>query len=307
MDERRSAKGDCDNRDDLVIAVGKLRYRWIIGPAHDRAFAKKVLLPWALPDARLLRPESEADVIVGVYLRYARVDQIRAFYESRGVRFVLCGDPKDRNPVGNGVYGFFQGPKPGDDPQWARYCPVMCIWAPPMNSAKTKPLSAIEGKKRPWRIAAAKELGRKVGAFDGFGAGFGRPLGGYHVATKSPNVFEKYLGLTEYGFHFAQERVAVPDYLTEKFADPILCECVPVYSGCPNILDYAVPESFVRCDEAERIDWKNWRFEYGRRRRFVQYQKHLIRTTFNYLSYFVRIAESPELLDKKRPLTLNEA
>jgi hypothetical protein len=153
MDEAGGANADREIRDDLVIAVGKLRYRWIIGPAHDLAFAIRVLLPWALPDARLLRPDREADVTIGVYLRYAREDQIRAFYESRGVRFVLCGDPKDRNPVGDGVYRFFQGQKPEDDPQWARYCPVMCISAPPMNSAKTKPLSAIEGKKRPWRIA----------------------------------------------------------------------------------------------------------------------------------------------------------
>jgi len=293
-----------DFQEDLVLAFGNLKIRWIIGPRHDRLFGRRILLPWALPEARLLSPDTETDVTVGVFLDVARHERTREFYESTGLRFMLLGEPELRAPVGDGVYGFFQGPLASDDPRWVRYCPLLLTWAPPLSAAKTKPLSAIESRKRHWRVKAAKRLGKRAGFLDGFGSGFGKPLGGYHAATEHAAVFQKYQGLAEYAFHFAHERLSLLDYLSEKFFDPIVCECVPIYAGCTNILDYAVPECFIRLDEADRIDWRNWQAEYARRRRYVRHQKELFRTTFNFLSYFVRLAKSPELLANRRPLSL---
>ncbi len=293
-----------DFQEDLVLAIGKLKIRWIIGLPHDRLFARRVLLPWALPAARLLSPETDTDVTVGVDLNFTDWRRTQEFYESPGLHFIHLGEPELRAPVGDGVYGFFQSPRGTDDPRWARYGPLLIAWAPPSTPAKTKPLSAIEGTKRPWRVKAAKKLGKVAGFLDGYGEGFGKPLSGYHAPGRQLVSFDKQLGLVDYAFHFAHERLQLLDYLTEKFFDPILCECVPVYAGCPNVLDYAVPECFIPLAEADRVDWRNWRVEYARRQRFVQQQKELIRTRFNVLSYFSRLAQSPELLAERRPLSL---
>jgi hypothetical protein len=294
-----------DFQEDLVLGIGSLKIRWMIGPRHDRLFARNVLLPWAMPEARVLSADTNADVTVGLFLDCAPPERTAEFYDTPGLRFILYGEPEIRTPVGNGIYGFFQGPQATDDPDWTRYCPLLLAWTPPMTVKKTKPLSAIEGNKRPWRLKAALKLGKKAGFLDGFGSGFNKPLGGYHGPADSPLVFEKFQGLADYAFHFAQERVALDDYLTEKFFDPILCECVPIYSGCPNVLDYVVPECFVPLEEAHRVDWRNWQAEYARRQRFVQYQKEQVRKTFNFLSYFARLAETPELLSNRRPITLH--
>jgi Glycosyltransferase family 10 (fucosyltransferase) C-term len=291
-------------QEDLVLALGSLKIRWIIGPKHDRMFARQILLPWALPAARLLSPEAETDVTVGIFLDGGDEARVREFYDTPGLRFTLTGEPELRAPVGDGVYGFFQDPQLSDDPRWVRYSPVLLTWTSPLSAAKTKPLSAIEGSKRAWRVKTAKKLGKRVGYLDGFGSGFRRPLGGYHQAMNHPLLYEKHLGLADYAFHFAQERLSLPDYLTEKFFDPILCECVPVYAGCTNMDHYAVPECFIPHSEVRGVNWRNWQAEHARRLRYVRHQKELIRTTFNFLSYFSRLAISPELLDDCRPLSL---
>lgn len=44
--------------------------------------------------------------------------------------------------------------------------------------------------------------------------------------------------LLPYRFHICIENSTIPYYLTEKFADPVLAQSVPIYCGCTNISDY---------------------------------------------------------------------
>ena len=44
--------------------------------------------------------------------------------------------------------------------------------------------------------------------------------------------------LLPYYFHICIENSSIKDYWTEKIADPILAQCVPIYAGCKNISSY---------------------------------------------------------------------
>jgi hypothetical protein len=38
------------------------------------------------------------------------------------------------------------------------------------------------------------------------------------------------------------------DFITEKLWEPILCECLTFYYGCPNVSDYIDPRAYVQLD-----------------------------------------------------------
>jgi hypothetical protein len=61
---------------------------------------------------------------------------------------------------------------------------------------------------------------------------------------------DKDLALAPYRFHIAIENSMAQDYWTEKFADPILRNCFPIYCGCPNLTDYFDSASFCAFDLA---------------------------------------------------------
>ncbi len=65
-------------------------------------------------------------------------------------------------------------------------------------------------------------------------------FGGY----RNP-IEDKMDALLNYKYHLALENSVVTDYWTEKFADPLLAWCLPIYYGCPNIGDYFPAESLV--------------------------------------------------------------
>ena len=44
--------------------------------------------------------------------------------------------------------------------------------------------------------------------------------------------------LLPYYFHICMENCEVKDYWTEKFSDPVLAHCIPIYCGCPNMKKY---------------------------------------------------------------------
>jgi hypothetical protein len=54
--------------------------------------------------------------------------------------------------------------------------------------------------------------------------------------------------LASYQFHIALENSRYPNYWTEKLADPLLRGCYPIYSGCPNVLDYFPAQSLTLID-----------------------------------------------------------
>lgn len=61
-------------------------------------------------------------------------------------------------------------------------------------------------------------------------------------------IEKKHEALDPYRFHLAIENHLAPHHWTEKFADPILSLCVPIYHGCPNLPDYFPKDSYISID-----------------------------------------------------------
>lgn len=57
---------------------------------------------------------------------------------------------------------------------------------------------------------------------------------------------DKHLGIGNYKYYFMCENNAENNYATEKFWEPILCETLPLYWGCPNLENYVNENSFIR-------------------------------------------------------------
>lgn len=54
--------------------------------------------------------------------------------------------------------------------------------------------------------------------------------------------------LLKYKYYFMNENNSQKNYITEKLWEPILCECLVFYWGCPNVGDYINPEAIVILD-----------------------------------------------------------
>jgi hypothetical protein len=59
---------------------------------------------------------------------------------------------------------------------------------------------------------------------------------------------DKSLGIVPYKYYFMMENNFEKDFITEKIWEPILCETLCFYYGCPNISDYLDPLSYVLLD-----------------------------------------------------------
>ncbi len=59
---------------------------------------------------------------------------------------------------------------------------------------------------------------------------------------------DKYSALAPYRYSVIIENGQLDDYWTEKLADCLLCETMPLYAGCPNITDYFNGDSFIPID-----------------------------------------------------------
>lgn len=55
-------------------------------------------------------------------------------------------------------------------------------------------------------------------------------------------------GLKQYKYYFMIENNFETNYITEKLWEPILCETLCFYYGCPNVTDYIDPGAFVLLD-----------------------------------------------------------
>lgn len=60
------------------------------------------------------------------------------------------------------------------------------------------------------------------------------------------NVEYKCDALLPYYFHICFENIETKDYWSEKFADPLLGYCIPIYVGCTNIENYFDKNGFVK-------------------------------------------------------------
>ncbi|NDV57787.1 glycosyltransferase family 10 domain-containing protein [Bacteroides sp. 519] len=51
--------------------------------------------------------------------------------------------------------------------------------------------------------------------------------------------------LIPYKFHICMENSAIPYYWTEKFSDPLLANCIPIYLGCTNLEIYFDKRGYI--------------------------------------------------------------
>lgn len=63
----------------------------------------------------------------------------------------------------------------------------------------------------------------------------------------SPYV-DKSKGMAQYKYYFMIENNYEKDFITEKIWEPILCESLVFYHGCPNVSDYIDSRAFVQID-----------------------------------------------------------
>ena len=112
------------------------------------------------------------------------------------------------------------------------------------------------------------------------------------MATKSR-------GYMPFKYYFMCENNYEEGYMTEKIWEPILCECLCFYYGCPNIADYLDTNAFVQLDmtdfaksyaimeRAIREDWWSQRIGAIRREKMrilneMQFCPRLERILYNY-------------------------
>jgi hypothetical protein len=88
---------------------------------------------------------------------------------------------------------------------------------------------------------------------------------------------DKSKGIAPYKYYFMVENNYEENFITEKIWEPILCETLVFYYGCPNVCDYINPEAFVQLDmndfeksyqiikQAIEEDWWSQRIEAIRR------------------------------------------
>jgi hypothetical protein len=72
---------------------------------------------------------------------------------------------------------------------------------------------------------------------------------GRHWEKNDINIFgetwNKHVGLNDYRFSVCSENCIQKNYISEKFWDAILTDCVPIYFGCSNISEYISPDCYV--------------------------------------------------------------
>ncbi len=78
---------------------------------------------------------------------------------------------------------------------------------------------------------------------------YGKLFGNKREANDNGRDF-KMKTLAHYQFNLAFENAVAPDYVTEKFFDPLIAGTVPVYLGAPNIDEFAPGENcFINAAE----------------------------------------------------------
>ena len=135
------------------------------------------------------------------------------------------------------------------------------------------------------RFRLVSELAKAVPGMDWFGKGV-KPL-----ARKED-------ALTPYKYHVAIENHIAPHHWTEKFADAILCECLPFYAGDPALGEIFPKESFVPIpidDPAETVRIVKAAIasdEYAKRREAILEAKRLLLERYNFWRQVIEVIES---------------
>ena len=135
------------------------------------------------------------------------------------------------------------------------------------------------------RFELVRKLAAEVVGFDWFGKGV-KPL-----ARKED-------ALVPYRYHVAIENHIGVHHWTEKFADAILCECLPFYAGDPALTEIFPKECFIPIpidDPAEAVRIVKAAIangEYEKRREAVLEAKRLILSKYNFWQQVIEVIEA---------------
>jgi len=160
-----------------------------------------------------------------------------------------------------------------------------------VSPQKTKTVSAVCSAKRMKhtrhfaRYQLVSALAREIPGFDWFGLGV-RPIA------------KKYEALDAYKYHVTVENHVAPHHWTEKFADAILCECLPFYAGDPALTEIFPEECFIPIpidDPAAAVRIVTEAIaagEYEKRRAAVLEAKRLILERYNFTDQVIETIRS---------------
>jgi len=154
--------------------------------------------------------------------------------------------------------------------------------------AKTKTISAVCSAKQMrhtqhlsrYRLVSA--LAAEISGFNWYGHGV-RP-----IEKKSD-------ALDPYKYHVAVENHIAPHHWTEKFADAILCECLPFYAGDPLLGEIFPKDCFIPIpidDPAEAVRIVKAAIaagEYEKRRGAILEAKELLLHRYNFIDQVIEV------------------
>lgn len=69
--------------------------------------------------------------------------------------------------------------------------------------------------------------------------------------TYNDSAVRQYL---PYKFVLAVENAMADNYISEKLINPMLAYCIPIYVGCPEVVQHFNPKSFINVNEFETMD-----------------------------------------------------
>ena len=176
---------------------------------------------------------------------------------------------------------------------------------PNLGAAVDKPnvISAVCSSKRMRhtrhrdRFELVKTLATEIRGLDWYGKGV-KPLD------------RKEDALVPYKYHVAIENHIAPHHWSEKFADAILCECLPFYAGDPALTEIFPAESFIPIpidDPAEAVRIVREAIangEYEKRREAILEAKRLILKKYNFWQQVIEVIESSQPSQLSQPSRL---
>ena len=161
----------------------------------------------------------------------------------------------------------------------------------PGTVVKTRDLSVVCSSKQMKhtrhndRFRLVSELTRAVPGIDWYGKGV-------------KFLERKEDALVPYKYHVAIENHIAPHHWTEKFADAILCECLPFYAGDPAITEIFPAACFIPIpidDPSEAVRIVKTAIangEYEKRRAAILEAKRLIIGKYNFWHQVIEVIES---------------
>ncbi len=130
----------------------------------------------------------------------------------------------------------------------ARLLPYGTTWVPDwqtLDTTKTAMCSLIASAKRDTRGHQLRH--QIVDWISRTGQDVQVMGGGYQPFDRKSD------GLAPFRYSVVIENMPERNYFSEKLVDAVLCGCVPIYWGCPNLRDFFDPAGIIQCHSAKDL------------------------------------------------------